>query len=119
VTDLEPLKKIIAAATKGPMVLEEIDGKHAHDLCLGYEVPNEGSPILIATVFWDSEDDDKLIDLKQANANAKLIMHAWNTLPGLVAELEELRQRYCEAAQIAANSYTGFPGMPPDYESFL
>src|SRR5687768_4766102 len=43
---------------KGPFVVEGIFQEALVDICLGYEIPGEGSPILIGSVLHDGEESD-------------------------------------------------------------
>ncbi len=69
--------------TKGPWVVDSVHGEAMHDIILGYQIPRMGFPIVIASVSYD-EDDDRPIDLAQANANARLMSCA----PELLAACE-------------------------------
>ncbi len=58
----------------GPWCLEDVNSPHLHDICLGYKIPGAGHPNLLATVFFDEDNDPSpVVSLRQANANAKLI----------------------------------------------
>lgn len=63
-----------AKHTPGPWEVERVNSDYPHDICLGYDIPGEGCPILIATVF--SDEDDAPISVTEANANARLIAAA-------------------------------------------
>lgn len=69
--------------TPGPWVTESLMGDRLHDICLGYEVPGAGNPIVLATVFFD-EDNSGRIDAAQADANARLIAAAPDMLAALI-----------------------------------
>lgn len=57
--------------TPGPWIVDQVVSDHEYDICLGYQIPEAGSPILIASVY----DDDDLgpIFRREASANAELI----------------------------------------------
>ncbi len=74
----------MASFTPGPWVAEAVNSEHLHDICLGYQIPKAGSPILIATVYGDHEDDGYPVSDHQAEANARLIAAA----PELLTALE-------------------------------
>lgn len=63
--------------TPGPWRVENVnsDKGYDHDICLGYDVPRAGSPILVASVYFDEEHDGPITQ-RQANWNAKLIAAA-------------------------------------------
>lgn len=72
--------------TPGPWTTENVNHEHLmHDIICDYHVPGDGLPTLLATVF---HDDDGPIDVKQANANARLIAAA----PSLLAACKYLRR---------------------------
>jgi hypothetical protein len=73
-----------AKHTPGPWSVEDVTSGYDHDICLGYKVPNAGHPTLLATVFFD-QDNDGPISASQANANARLIAAA----PSLLAACKE------------------------------
>ena len=60
--------------TPGPWVREDVNTEHLHDICVGYDIPGAGSPVLLASVFFD--DDLPGIPLEQATHNARLIAAA-------------------------------------------
>lgn len=72
--------------TPGPWSAEGVTSEADHDIVLGYDIPGQGCPIMLATVFSDHEDDNYPITLQQANANAKLIASA----PDLLAALQAM-----------------------------
>jgi hypothetical protein len=61
--------------TPGPYTIEDVNSDHLHDICLAYDVPKAGHPVLVATVFYD-EDGAGPITLAQATANARLFAAA-------------------------------------------
>lgn len=69
--------------TPGPYYVDRLFGEGLHDICLGYEIPGEGSPVLIASAFGES---GRAITPAKAAANARLFAAA----PELYAALEEL-----------------------------
>ena len=71
--------------TRGPWIAEPVMGDYPHDICLGYEMPREGNPVVIASVYFheDAAKGEFLYPL-EANANARLIAAA----PELLAACE-------------------------------
>lgn len=67
--------------TKGPWTTEAVMSEALQDICLGYEIPGAGTPILIASVY---EDDHGFINYLEAEANARLIAAA----PELLEQLQ-------------------------------
>ena len=97
--DLAPIRARADAATRGPWVRESTDDTD-RDIALGYDVPGQGSPNLVATCFDDADDDgrneDGPITRKQAQANAKFMAAARSDVPALCDEVERLRARLAE-----------------------
>jgi hypothetical protein len=71
--------------TLGPLYLESCTSEHDHDICLVNTPDDIGSPILLATVFWD-EDAPRAITLDRADAYARLFVAA----PDLLDALREI-----------------------------
>ena len=63
--------------TPGPWCVEAVNSEALHDICLGYQVPGAGGPILLAHVFSD-EDANRPGDIStfEAEANARLVAAA-------------------------------------------
>lgn len=59
--------------------------KYPHDIILDYDVPKEGRPIVIASVYYDDND---FIPPRQANANARLFAASPCLLEALEGMLE-------------------------------
>lgn len=81
--------------TPGPWCVESAMGEDT-DIALAYEIPSEGSPIIIATCFpgdKTEEDDGDAITYKQARANAKLMAAA----PDMLAALRVADDAICQA----------------------
>jgi hypothetical protein len=70
--------------TLGPLCVEAVFGDEAHEVCLVDSPPGEGSPCVIASVFYDSDRGG----LAQANAYTRLFAAA----PDLRAALQGLIQ---------------------------
>lgn len=70
----------------GPLVLDSVTEQHPFDvdICLGYDIPGEGSPILIGTVFYN--EDGGPITPAIAGQYAKLFAAA----PDLVEALDNV-----------------------------
>lgn len=62
----------MASHTPGPWAVEDVNSEHMHDIILDYQVPNAGFPNLVASVYFD-EDNDGPISMHEASANARLI----------------------------------------------
>lgn len=62
--------------TPAPWTLESIDSECLQDICLGYERPELGSPVLLATAFGSDGSPD--IPLLEAEANAARIVACVN-----------------------------------------
>lgn len=76
-----------AKHTPGPWTVDAVMSEYLHDICLDYEVPGGGSPIVIASVdFHDHEDASPVISARAADANARLMAAA----PELLAALATL-----------------------------
>jgi hypothetical protein len=88
--DLEAIERVANAATPGPWRPESVVSDHEHDICLDYDVPGEGSPIMLATMFSD-ECTPAFISVKQGRANATFVASARQWVPRLVEEIKELR----------------------------
>jgi hypothetical protein len=66
----------VSKHTPGPWTTENIfeeDNGPTLDICIGYDVPGAGSPVMLASCFYD---DGSPISKGQATANAKLIAAA-------------------------------------------
>jgi len=104
-----------ASFTPGPWTCGAVVSDHPFDICLGYEVKGEGSPIMLASVFSD-EGANAFISVDQAKANARLIASAPALLEALIAyvELEESAAPYSASpirlkARAAINAATSAP----------
>jgi hypothetical protein len=84
----------------GPFVVESVNSDYPHDICLGYDIPGEGRPILIAAVFHD-EDDDSPISAVQASATARFF-----------AASDDLEEGMARFILLAHSGMIG--GVPPD-----
>lgn len=75
--------------TPGPWCVENVNSEegYEHDICLGYDVPKAGSPILLASVYFNEEHDGPITQ-RQANWNAKLIAAAPDLLAACRALVE-------------------------------
>jgi hypothetical protein len=62
---------------------------HQLDICLGYQIPSEGSPIVIGVAHGDDEDG-RIPTLADGIANARLMAAA----PELLAACEAARELY-------------------------
>lgn len=66
-------------------MVEAVLDKYAVDICLGYEVPGGGNPILVGHALYDDEDDGPgFVSPLEAKANARL----WAAAPDLLAACE-------------------------------
>ncbi len=106
--DIEAIRKRAEKATKGPWVRESTDDTD-RDIALGYDIPGEGYPNLVATCYDDepehkSEGPARPITRRQAQANAKFIAHAREDVPALCDEVERLRAVIFNAI-VAAEEY--------------
>ncbi len=72
----------MAKHTPGPWVIESVHSEALHDVCLGYQVPEAGNPILVASAY---DDEFGVINYLEAEANARLIAAA----PELLLHLEK------------------------------
>lgn len=88
----------MANATPRPWIVDGVMSEHAHDICLGYDVPRAGSPIVIAST---NPDEYVPISDVEAEANARLICRAVNAYDDLIAA--------CEAAKAILSTH-----IPPD-----
>lgn len=70
------------AASKGPYCVEEIFDEAKSAICLDYEVPGEGSPLMIAVTFGGEEPGD-FPNVIQSERNAAFFASA----PDLATEL--------------------------------
>lgn len=86
--------------TPGPWCVENVNSEHDHDICLGYDVPKAGSPILLASVYFDEEHDGPITQ-RQANWNAKLIAAA----PDLLAACQLWDQGFTDGEQFTEGQF--------------
>lgn len=93
---IDEIRNRLAAATAGPWVTEGVMNEALHDIILGYQVPEWGNPVMVASVWGD---DDPLSH-SDANANARFIAHAPADIAFLLAEVEglQLMVEWCETA---------------------
>lgn len=71
--------------TPGPWLVDHIFDEESFDIVLGYEVPQKGNPIIVATVFADDDTQPSPhIDRRQADANARLIAAGPEMLEALI-----------------------------------
>lgn len=70
------------AASKGPYCVEDIFGEIRSAICLNYEVPGEGNPLMIAVTFG-GEKPGEFPNTIQSERNAAFFASA----PDLAAEL--------------------------------
>lgn len=70
------------AASKGPYCVEDIFGEIRSAICLNYEVPGEGNPLMIAVTFG-GEKPGEFPNTIQSERNATFFASA----PDLAAEL--------------------------------
>jgi hypothetical protein len=76
----------LSGHTPGPWEVETVNSVYPLDICLAYEIPAEGRPIVIGFVHCDEEDDTALLNVKAAKANARLMAAS----PDLLAACEAL-----------------------------
>jgi hypothetical protein len=75
--------------TRGPWCVEAVMSNRRNDIVLDYEVPDAGSPVLLASTYDDDDDDIAMpgyISPAEAEANA-LVMAA---APELLAAAQAL-----------------------------
>lgn len=94
--ELDAIEARATLATPGPWGHEQIVSHCDCDICLDYQVPGAGYPVLLATTFGDS--DRPPITTSDAQANAAFIAHAREDVPRLVAEVRLLRGLLADAA---------------------
>ncbi len=81
------------AATPRPWTLESVHSEALHEICVGYEIPGAGSPIVLASVNYDDPNDrNPVITLEAANANARLIVQSANSFDALLAACKAARE---------------------------
>ena len=79
--------------TPGPFCVESATSAYLLDVCLDYEVPGAGCPVLVAHCFHDEDDDcvsPKPISVREAKANARLFAAAPDLLAACKAAKTEL-----------------------------
>lgn len=82
------VEELDAKATKGPFATSDVHSEYLHDIVLDYEVPDAGSPIVVATVFHDDLDDD-VISKQQATCNAAMFATYRTAAPRLARALKK------------------------------
>ena len=93
--------------TPGPWRTESIfeDNDARHDICLDYEIPGAGSPILLGSVFCDEDKEGPgYITPAQATANARLMAASPNLLAACEAALG-----FCVAFRLDVPDWNRFP----------
>jgi hypothetical protein len=81
--------------TRGPWCVEAVMSNRRNDIVLDYEVPDAGSPILIASAYDDDDDDIAMpgyISPAEAEANARVMAAA----PELLALAQKLASECAE-----------------------
>lgn len=74
--------------TPGPWKLDcPLTDPLLHDVCIGYEVPGQGSPIVLASIYYD-EERGECPTLQEANANARLMAAAPDLLAACKAVVD-------------------------------
>ena len=92
-TDLDEWDRVIKAMTPGPWSEDAVMSEAMHDIILGYQIPNAGSPILVASVYGDDEGGKPGdIDSIQGQRNAHGIAFLRNNAAALVKECRRLRE---------------------------
>lgn len=80
---LTKLRKLRERAIHGPVCIESAMSEEC-DVALGYEMPGEGNPVIIASFHPGDRDDetdgDGCLTHKQARATAKLFVYLINHL---------------------------------------
>lgn len=85
-----------------PWCVESVFGNDPVDICLAYQVPEAGNPIVFASVIIGDDEDDSIEERREAVRIAALIVAAVNERESLlrVAEAaERLIERYTFAAE--------------------
>lgn len=71
--------------TPEPWAVDSVMSEAMHDICLGYPVPGAGNPVLVASVYYDSEDGIGRISTTEAEANARRIIACVNACKGIAS----------------------------------
>ena len=98
-----------AKHTPGPWLVDAVFGERDRDIILGYDIPGAGSPVLIASVYDEADDDgnprDFPISREAGGANAQLVAAAPDLLAACKAVVacagnpENLRGKYRETLE--------------------
>lgn len=115
-TEVRALAELERKATAGPWEADSVMSEAMHDIVLGYLIPGQGNPIVVAS-FYGGE---RPINSVQAEINTKLACAARNAIPSLISDRERL------LAELAATAkemlvYTGgiMTGMRMDHNSAM
>lgn len=85
------IKEKAAKATARPWQADAVMSHAVHDICLGYQIPNAGHPILVAS-FYGDEPSGRPGDItsQQGEANTRFAVAACNAAVLLAEQVERL-----------------------------
>lgn len=88
---IDELRRLSAAATKGPWCVEDIFEDGGRDICLDYEIKGAGSPISVAHIVSVDEHGYCPKTIAEVVAISKLIATMRNNIDALLDALESAR----------------------------
>jgi hypothetical protein len=123
---LERWEGMCEAATAGPLVVDSVMENTDTEIILGYEVPDAGSPILVAATFQDEDDLPGRISPREARANARLFAESRTAMPLLIHECRRLTDELSlwkpmtpEEAEKAYDEAEAVPMAPGEAEAIV
>lgn len=90
-------ERLADEATEGPWAVDAIMDDSETEIILGYEIPNAGSPIMLAATFDDDDEGPGRITPREGRNNARFIAASRIAVPLLIQRIRELEKELANA----------------------